>query len=89
MKFKLPILIFFLMSFSHGQNEIKQAYFASGCFWCVESIFESLEGVNNVESGYSGGWLKNPTYNQVLTRSIFKVSFLSKSQVLKINAFTS
>ena len=31
------------MSFSHGQNEIKQAYFASGCFWCVESIFESLE----------------------------------------------
>ena len=67
MKFKLPILIFFLMSFSYGQNEIKQAYFASGCFWCVESIFESLEGVNNVESGYSGGWLKNPTYNQVLT----------------------
>ena len=67
MKFKHPILIFFLMSFSYGQNEIKQAYFASGCFWCVESIFESLEGVNNVESGYSGGWLKNPTYNQVLT----------------------
>ena len=55
------------MSFSHGQNEIKQAYFASGCFWCVESIFESLEGVNNVESGYSGGWLKKsylqPSFN--------------------------
>ena len=67
MKFKLPILIFFIVWFSHGQNEIKQAYFASGCFWCVESIFESLEGVNNVESGYSGGWLKNPSYNQVLT----------------------
>jgi len=67
MKSKLPILIFFLVSFLHGQNEIKQAYFASGCFWCVESIFESLEGVNNVESGYSGGWLKNPSYNQVLT----------------------
>lgn len=44
-----------------------KAYFASGCFWCVESIYESLEGVNDVESGYSGGWLKNPTYRQVLT----------------------
>ena len=67
MKFKVKILIFLLVTLSHGQNEIKQAYFASGCFWCVESIFESLEGVNNVESGYSGGWLKNPSYNQVLT----------------------
>lgn len=67
MKFKLKILIFFLISVSYGQNDIKEAYFASGCFWCVESIFESLEGVNNVESGYSGGWLKNPLYSQVLT----------------------
>ena len=67
MKFKLQILIFFLLSISYGQNEIKQAYFASGCFWCVESIFESLEGVTNVQSGYSGGWLKNPSYSQVLT----------------------
>ena len=67
MKFKFQILIFFLLSISYGQNEIKQAYFASGCFWCVESIFESLEGVTNVQSGYSGGWLKNPSYSQVLT----------------------
>ena len=67
MKFKLQILIFFLLSISYGQIEIKQAYFASGCFWCVESIFESLEGVTNVQSGYSGGWLKNPSYSQVLT----------------------
>jgi len=67
MKFKLQILIVFLLSNSYGQNQIKEAYFASGCFWCVESIFESLEGVDNVESGYSGGWLKNPSYNQVLT----------------------
>ena len=49
MKFNLKILIFFLISVSYGQNEIKEAYFASGCFWCVESIFESLEGVHNVE----------------------------------------
>ena len=50
-----------------NQNNLKTAYFASGCFWCVESIFESLVGVEEVESGYSGGKTKNPTYYQVLT----------------------
>jgi peptide-methionine (S)-S-oxide reductase len=67
MKFSVPILIFFSLSISYGQTEQKNAYFASGCFWCVESIYESLEGVNDVVSGYSGGWLKNPSYRQVLT----------------------
>ena len=37
------------------------AYFASGCFWCVEAIFESVKGVKEVYSGYSGGTEKNPT----------------------------
>jgi len=41
------------------------AYFASGCFWCVEAIFESVKGVKEVVSGYSGGAEKNPTYEQV------------------------
>ena len=67
MKFKIRFLIFFFLSISYGQTELKNAYFASGCFWCVESIYESLEGVNDVVSGYSGGWLKNPSYMQVLT----------------------
>ena len=67
MKFKVRFLIFFFLSISYGQTELKNAYFASGCFWCVESIYESLEGVNDVVSGYSGGWLKNPSYRQVLT----------------------
>ena len=44
----------------------KKAYFASGCFWCVEHIFESLVGVNEVYSGYSGGETKNPTYYEVI-----------------------
>jgi peptide-methionine (S)-S-oxide reductase len=39
----------------------------AGCFWCVEAIFEQLEGVNSVESGYSGGQVKNPTYKEVCT----------------------
>ena len=57
-------MIFFIQS---NAQDMREAYFASGCFWCVESIYESLEGVNDVVSGYSGGWLKNPSYRQVLT----------------------
>lgn len=46
-------------------GEYEAAYFASGCFWCVEAIFESVKGVKEVISGYSGGKEKNPTYEQV------------------------
>ena len=45
-----------------------KAYFASGCFWCVEAIYESLIGVSDVVSGYSGGNMSNPTYNLVNTK---------------------
>lgn len=44
------------------QNGQAKAYFASGCFWCVEAIYESVKGVEEVISGYSGGHTKNPTY---------------------------
>ena len=44
------------------QDNLARAYFASGCFWCVEAIYESVEGVEEVISGYSGGHTKNPTY---------------------------
>lgn len=44
------------------QNGLKKAYFASGCFWCVEAIYESVRGVEEVISGYSGGHTRNPTY---------------------------
>ncbi len=46
-------------------QQYETAYFASGCFWCVEAIFESVKGVNEVYSGYSGGSKKNPTYKEV------------------------
>ncbi|MCB0706739.1 MAG: peptide-methionine (S)-S-oxide reductase MsrA [Saprospiraceae bacterium] len=42
-----------------------KAYFAGGCFWCVEAVFESVKGVEEVISGYSGGQIENPTYQQV------------------------
>ena len=45
----------------------KKAYFASGCFWCVEAIYESLKGVDEVFSGYSGGKTTNPTYSSIGT----------------------
>src|SRR6188472_2726755 len=41
------------------------ATFATGCFWCTEAIFEGLNGVLKVTSGYSGGQVKNPTYKEV------------------------
>ena len=44
------------------QNGLARAYFASGCFWCVEAIYESVIGVEESISGYSGGHTKNPTY---------------------------
>lgn len=44
------------------QNDKARAYFASGCFWCVEAIYESVKGVDEVISGYAGGHTKNPTY---------------------------
>ena len=53
--------------FVNSEKEHK-AYFASGCFWCVEAIYESIIGVNNVVSGYSGGNIPNPTYEIVNTK---------------------
>ena len=46
-------------------KEFETAYFASGCFWCVEAVFESVKGVQEVISGYAGGTELNPTYEQV------------------------
>ena len=52
-----------------GTNDIKEkmeiATFGGGCFWCVEAIFERVDGVHQVESGYSGGNVANPTYKMV------------------------
>lgn len=45
-----------------SQNGLEHAYFSSGCFWCVEAIYESVKGVKEAISGYSGGEMKNPTY---------------------------
>jgi peptide methionine sulfoxide reductase MsrA len=57
----------FLITFSIQAQKTKIAYFGSGCFWCVEAIFETVKGVKEAESGYCGGTTKNPTYEQICT----------------------
>lgn len=49
------------------QSAREIATFGSGCFWCTEAIFLNVEGVEKVESGYEGGHVKNPTYEEVCT----------------------
>lgn len=46
-------------------NNFQKATLGAGCFWCTETIFEELKGVHHVASGYSGGQIDNPTYEQV------------------------
>ena len=49
------------------ENNIHIATFAGGCFWCTETVFMRLEGVEKVVSGYTGGHIKNPAYREVCT----------------------
>ena len=46
---------------------LETATFGTGCFWCTEAVFQQLEGVSEVTSGYSGGTVESPTYKQVCT----------------------
>ena len=60
------IILFFLTNINLSHSAQKdRAYFAGGCFWCVEESFEKLQGVEEVISGYSGGTTENPTYKEV------------------------
>ena len=62
--FIIIFIIFTNINFSHSAQKDK-AYFAGGCFWCMEESFEKLNGVEEVISGYSGGVTENPTYKEV------------------------
>ena len=59
------ILLVFLTSKPVIAKNINEAYFAGGCFWCMEEFFEKIAGVEKVISGYSGGKTNNPTYKEV------------------------
>ena len=65
MKFFIIIIFAFLVNNPSKALGEDKAYFAGGCFWCVEESFEKLNGVIEVTSGYSGGTTENPTYKEV------------------------
>lgn len=69
------------------------AIFGAGCFWCVEAVFQDLKGVYTVESGYTGGTTRNPTYKDIGTgttghaevaRIVFDPSVISFETLLKV-----
>ncbi|CAL66434.1 peptide-methionine (S)-S-oxide reductase MsrA [Christiangramia forsetii] len=47
--------------------KLKKATLAGGCFWCTEAVFQRLEGVEEVSSGFTGGEIKNPAYREIIT----------------------
>ena len=63
MKYKLLISLSFGLFLVAFQATADKAIFAGGCFWCMESDFEKLDGVTDVISGFTGGTLENPTYS--------------------------
>jgi methionine-S-sulfoxide reductase len=74
-------------------TKLETATFGSGCFWCTEAVFDRLKGVQSVASGYSGGQLKNPTYEQVCSGTTghaeviqvtFDPSVISYAQLLQV-----
>jgi peptide-methionine (S)-S-oxide reductase len=73
--------------------ELETATLAAGCFWCVEAVFDDLEGVKNVVSGYSGGHKENPTYQEVCSENtghaeVVQISFdpdvISFADILRV-----
>ena len=53
------------MSDKESNKQREEAFLAGGCFWCLEAVFDRLQGINSVESGYMGGEIASPTYEQV------------------------
>ena len=62
------------------------AILGGGCFWCTEAVFENVEGVSEVISGYAGGMSKNPTYKEICTgksghAEVIKIIFDKKGKL--------
>ena len=70
-KIKPTIFICFLiltnLTGNHKMDNIQLATFGGGCFWCIEAVFQRVEGVLSVKPGYAGGDSKNPTYKEICT----------------------
>ncbi len=81
------IIIFFLYYSNAHPSDIKKAYFAGGCFWCMEESFDQVAGVISTISGYSGGHLKNPTYQDVISKDTGHVEAIEITYNSKIVDF--
>lgn len=67
---KATLLLIFLLAINQAnaqKQKLQKATFGMGCFWCTEAIFQRINGVVSVESGYEGGNIPNPTYQDVCT----------------------
>ena len=74
-------------------KDLEKATFGGGCFWCTEAVYLELNGVINVKPGYSGGDIKNPTYNEVCVGTtghaeVIQISFnpeiISYTEILEV-----
>lgn len=61
------IILCSIIGASAQKPKLEKATFGMGCFWCTEAVFQRLNGVSNVKSGYEGGHIANPTYDQICT----------------------
>ena len=87
------LVLFLILPINYSFSEsLSKAYFAGGCFWCMEESFEKLEGVEEVISGYSGGTTSNPTYKEVtfgntghfeVVEIIYNKNIISYNELLK------
>ena len=86
MIFKYLFILVLLPSFTFAK--LNTIYLAGGCFWCVEEVYEKLEGVESVLSGYSGGHVENPTYREVVkgnTGHIEAVEIVYDSEIVSLD----
>ena len=86
MIFKYLFILVLLPSFTFAK--LNTIYLAGGCFWCVEEVYEKLEGVDSVISGYSGGHVENPTYREVVkgnTGHIEAVEIVYDSEIVSLD----
>ncbi len=89
----ISLILFLILPINYAFSEnLNKAYFAGGCFWCMEESFEKLEGVKEVISGYSGGTTSNPTYKEVtfgdtghfeVVEIIYNNNIISYNELLK------
>lgn len=61
------VLLIYMTIMTNTQAKSEEAVFGGGCFWCTEAIFQEIKGVQNVQPGYSGGTIINPSYREVCT----------------------